>query len=88
MSESVDERYPEHAKLLARKADHAVLVNFLSWVEADTHYALVVVGEDGEPYAANLSAVVAEFFAVDQAAFEQEKRAMIEEIRAANERLP
>jgi len=86
--------YPEHEKLKEiqpkSQAIHEFLLEFLQ--DKGIFLANYMLDEDGEktdiivPVYKNLSELVAEFYEIDLNVIENEKRAMLDEIRKANEK--
>lgn len=82
MADSHAEKYPEHAKARAVKRDSQVIGEFLEEMGTrgyelctyDRHHA------EYEPQQ-NIEKVLAEYFGIDQAKLEQERLAMLAEVR-------
>ena len=70
--------YPEHEKLEAVQAESQAIGQFLD----EGPYTLCVA-RDGRfwPVHKSISAILAEWFGIDQGALEQEKRAMLDVMR-------
>ena len=87
-------KYPEHEKLKEIQENSQACANFLDWLQNDKG---VVLGKyktikdwderDTErllPTHVNIQNLLAEYFEIDQAKLEQEKRAILDEIRKNN----
>ncbi len=92
-----DIKYPEHAKLTARNHETEIIHEFLEWLsyEKRTHLArhfkdVPGLGRSGGDFSMILlgqqtrDAFMAEYIGVDTKVIEQEKRAMLDELRALN----
>lgn len=94
--------YPQHQKLAARRDEHKAIVRFLNWIDqSETYRIRVDQMQDPNPdipfetdeqrwrQLSHISAfndLIADFFEIDRTAFEQEKMAMLDEMRAGRER--
>lgn len=83
MSES---KYPEHDKAEKIKNLSQACGEFLEWLQDEKGVHLASYG-DGELYQVDqsVSSLLAEFFGIDEKKLEAEKRAMLAEMRRANE---
>jgi hypothetical protein len=85
-------KYPEHDKLQAVQEESQTIGEFLDLgpYMLCEHYA--INPETGSPYIEphwmpvrkSISDILAEYFEIDQNKLEEEKRAMLDEMRAAN----
>lgn len=85
-------RYPEHTKLQALGGKNQVIGQFIEWLE-EKGYIIAEWGTDSPdddrsehrlyPLGRGPQSYIAEYFQIDPAKIEQEKRAMLTEIRAA-----
>lgn len=66
--QTFEERFPLHAKMKERRAEHEVLLDFFDW--AQNTNALVLTDRDVEE-------MFADYFEVDAKAFEAEKEDML-----------
>ena len=91
--EEVMSDYPEHDKLKEISDKSQAIGDFIEWLRAEKELVLCEVvpnmasGFAGLYYTAahcSTTALLAEFFEIDQSKIEKEKRAMIEEMRKAN----
>ncbi len=86
------EKYPEHIKLKAENHKTEIIHQFLEWVREEHGHELCSVYSRGgaidfDTITTNeCDALLAEFIGVDLDKIEAEKRAMIDEMRALNER--
>ena len=94
-------RYPEHAKLSARRDEHKAIVQFLQWLEASEKYRVhVEVKLDPDPdepfeneedrwwrvrHTGGVAEMIAEFFDVDPEVLEREREQMIEDARSGGD---
>jgi hypothetical protein len=79
-----DALYPEHAKLKLIAEQSQVVGEFMDWL-GEKDIALVSFADyrdDGIPVP--WRPLLAEYFGIDEKVIEQEKRAMLDAIRAAN----
>ena len=78
--------YPEHAKLEAVAAESQAIGDFLGWME-EQKILLSKYGKLGElhPYREPKEKLLAQFFGIDAAKLEAEKRAMLDEFKATND---
>ncbi len=84
LEKNFTERYPEHEKLKAVRTEHRAVCVFLEWLDTTKEYDLRDRGS-GYPITQRHEALIAEFFEIDMQKFEQEKVAMLEKIRSAQE---
>jgi len=82
-------KYPEHEKLTAKKNWHLAVTHFLSFLMEtgrSVHKESNKDEENGLPICIRQrpEKLIAEFFEIDEGLFEQEARAMIEEIYKMN----
>lgn len=70
--------YPEHEKLQAVRSESQSCGEFLEWLEANDH--VEVTSRKG------VTTLLAEFFEIDEAKLEKEKRQMIDDMRDAQEK--
>lgn len=77
--------YPEHDKLNAVKDQSQAIGEFLDWLRDEKGIMLARFGEGGDlyPYPRSTQDMLAEFFDIDLAEIEKEKRDMLEKIRNA-----
>lgn len=80
--------YPEHAKLLKDKAGHAAICEFIDFLLDEKRWAICELGtyDRWQPIRRSRAEIVAAFYDVDMVAFEEEKQAMLDKIRAAREK--
>lgn len=87
MMNDIPIKYPEHEKLLKVKDQSQVCGEFLDWLQGGG-YHLGRYNEEGTRLythtVPHLTKLLAEFFQIDQAKLEEEKRAMLDELRAAH----
>lgn len=78
--------YPEHDKLSARKAEHEVLTDFLSWLDSQSRYVVGqwIVDDIDELSDREREEMLAKYLGVNRNAFMVEKNAMLEEHRRIN----
>lgn len=90
MENDIAEKYPEHAKLKERWAEHQHIKEFCWFLQAngllyrrkeveggrDTYWALGDV---------DIAKVISEYFGIDHQEFQKEKREMLKEIRQNHE---
>ena len=83
--------YPEHDKLTAIQAQSQKIGEFLEWLQCDKHVRLLgeygsKTTEEGEPVYVPIrqskQQLLAEFFEIDLAKLEEEKRQMLAKCRA------
>ena len=86
MADEID-KWPEHTKLQAISDKSQVCGEFLDWLQ-EQGYHLGRYNEEGTRLYTHtvpmVTKLLAEFFEIDQAKIEDEKRAMLDEIRAAH----
>jgi hypothetical protein len=83
--EEHDKKYPEHVKLRAVKDDSQKIGAFLDWLLNERH--LVLCDSDGNelhPTDMRIEALLGLYFEVDLEKLEEEKLAMIDEMRKIN----
>ncbi len=82
--------YPQHEKLKARSTEHEAIAEFLEFLEFK-NYAIGFWDGNWEGYTlpkfttVKFPKLLAEFFDIDQTAFEKEENQMLEDIRRRNE---
>lgn len=79
VQEELDQKYPEHRKLSAVSDESQAIGRFLD----ESPYVLCEWDEDAQEFVQifkPLNEVLADFFGIDQAKIEAEKRAMIDEM--------
>lgn len=88
------ERYPEHEKLHKIKDQSQTIGQFLEWTGEKGWHLAEYVEEYEEldwdmlmPIRRSITDLLAEYFGIDQNRLEAEKRQMLDEIRAENERI-
>jgi hypothetical protein len=77
--------HPEHDKLRAVMDDSSTICHFLHWLASERGLGIGRWSEDGmhlEPLTIGLEWLVAEYFEIDLAKIEGEKRVMVAELRA------
>lgn len=76
--------YPEHDKLRMVKNKSQAIHEFMIWLQEEHHYflAFFASGERIHPVQKDLTKLVAEFLDIDLDALEDEKRKMLEGLRA------
>ncbi len=83
------EKYPEHAKLDEVKHLSQAIYDFLEWCDKKgwqlMEYHKSFDGQAGYPIRASRRDLLAEHFEIDQKRLEDEKRAMLDAIRAADD---
>jgi hypothetical protein len=93
------DKYPEHTKLQALQGESQKLGDFLTWLREEQGVTLCTLEEGRvlrgalgrdtrddpsyQPWGKNIEKVLALYFEVDTERLESEKRAMLDEIRAA-----
>jgi DNA polymerase III epsilon subunit-like protein len=77
--------YPEHQKLIALEGKNDTVGQFIEWL-ADSNYVICEYDQMGRyhPVSRPITSWLAQYFGIDPAKIEQEKRAMIDLIRAAD----
>lgn len=77
--------YPEHEKLKALQGANQIVGNFIEWL-GEAGYVIAKYDDIGDLWSANRSIdrLLAEHFEIDLDKLEEEKVAMLEEIRKAN----
>lgn len=78
--------YPEHEKLKLVADKSQAIGEFLEWAEGRGIVLASWCREDSEllhPFPGRKIGLLAEFFEIDEAGLEQEKRAMLQALRAA-----
>ncbi len=82
-----EDRFPEHAKLTAISDQSQAIGEFVDWLQ-EAHGAFLCHYEDDGQFPRALQMpirkLLAEFFEIDQDKIEDEKRAMLDTIRADN----
>lgn len=81
----MDIKTPECDKMLAIVSKSQLIGEFLCWLDEEKGVDLMVLGDHGinyEPFYYNTAELLAEFFDIDLDKVEQEKRAILEEIRS------
>ncbi|QGZ16778.1 hypothetical protein PBI_DEWDROP_131 [Microbacterium phage Dewdrop] len=92
MSVDIATEYPEHEKLKAISGKSQEIGQFLEWMQSEKGYQVGIFGDadSGEnpdrlyPTYLNIQELLADYFEIDLKVIEQEKRAMLDSIRAAN----
>lgn len=86
ISTPVPATYPEHQKLKALGGAREAVQNFLDFLLDETGFELAerTVGDLLVPASIRREELMARFFEIDLHALENEKQAMLEEIRRAN----
>lgn len=87
-----DEKYPECAKLLAASKESQAQGEFLAWLQEEKAFVLAEWDEEEDieraglvPVCARIEDLLAEFHGIDMTKVENERRAMLEEMRKAHE---
>lgn len=81
--------YPEHEKLLKVKDEIETISGFLEWI-GEKNLEICFIGDDDRgileriPIQQTKGALIGEYFGIDDAQIEKEKREMIESIRRDN----
>jgi hypothetical protein len=81
--------YPEHDKLHAVKDQSQAIGSFLDWLQNERKPRTVLAIHEWDewvPTNERIEALLAEYFEIDLKKLEEEKRAMLDELRKANER--
>jgi hypothetical protein len=84
--------YPEHDKLSAVKDKSQAIGEFLEWLDYEKNYRICSLCENDDPWRSEEyvpifttnEKLLAEFFCIDLNKLEQEKRKMLDELRAQN----
>lgn len=77
--------YPEHVKLKAIQAKSQACGEFLEWLdERGIELGCWAEGRF-DPYSYRKTSLLAEFFGIDERKIEEEKRAMLDEMRRMND---
>lgn len=80
------DKYPEHEKLKEIQPDSQKIGEFLEWLQDEKRLELChFVGDELVPSYTSKMQLLAEFFEIDQKKIEEEKQAMIDEMRRLNE---
>jgi hypothetical protein len=81
-------KYPENAKLGRVAGKTQAIGEFVDWLEAEKGIHLAVWASDTRmvPAGASIQNLLAEWAGIDQNKLEDERRAMLAAVRAANER--
>jgi hypothetical protein len=85
----VEVKYPEHEKLKARQRDVGLLGEFYDFLTQEKGWDIAEFRDDANrywPIAARPDEIIGLFLGVDPKKLEQEKRAMLAEIRGAQPR--
>lgn len=86
MTDDFATKYPEHAKLEARKAEQEIIDDFLHWLD-DKNIHLCEWDYDEDAYTPNsgwgYANILADYFGIDRNKFSAEKDRMLEEYREA-----
>jgi len=88
--DAIDIPHPECDKALAVKADCQIIGQFLEWVYNSKGYEFGVWAEEGDyseglsPTNSKIDDLLAEYFEIDQKKIEEEKLALLAEIRRRN----
>lgn len=81
--------YPEHDKLAAVKDNSQVIGEFLDWLQNEQSIALCkATGPDHCPFQPihhGIQSILADYYDIDLDVIEQEKQAMLTEMRNLNE---
>lgn len=94
MTETFEEKYPEHVKMKPLTERSQIIGEFLDWLQHERDTALCELRDLGSdewwpekqyiPISKGIEALLAEYYDVDMKVIEQEKREMIKELREAN----
>lgn len=79
--------YPEHEKLQKITLQSQACGEFLDWLQSEKGVTLCTYNKSYEqfyPLRVSITEVLGEFFEIDLEKIEQEKRAMLDEIRRQN----
>lgn len=78
--------YPEHDKLTLVHEKSQAIGEFIDWLGSEKFIHLLTYVDDSVGYvpAGNIQDLLAEFFDIDLKVIDQEKRAMIEQLRTAH----
>lgn len=74
-------KYPEHEKLAAMRDEHATLCEFLEWLSFRPAAGVAEIDEDHNVRWIPHEEIIAAYFEIDRAAFEEEKRQILDKIR-------
>lgn len=85
MAGPTEPKHPEHLKLKAVKDRTQCVGDFLEWLD-ETKGLRLTYRQNDLPFAGNFNDLLAEYFEIDLKKLEAEKREMLEEQRAINER--
>jgi hypothetical protein len=77
-------KYPEHEKLRPIQPYSQKIGDFLEWLGQEGYHLAKYENERLWPSHESISSLLARFFEIDQDKLEQEKLAMIDELRRAN----
>jgi len=81
-------KYPAHAKLHAVRTASQVIGRFLDWMEHERRPGIgLYIWQNGEyvPACIPIDKLLGEYFGIDTVKLEEEKLAMLDELRAAHE---
>ena len=82
--------YPEHDKVRAVKTESQAIGGFIEWLAEQGIFMCTrrrhgMIGDDLLPVGESIEVLLARYFKVDLEKFENEKRAMLEKLRAAQD---
>lgn len=86
---SAEEKYPEHMKLQKVVDKSQAIGEFLDWLTGEQGYVIAEFDEKYDQYVPMHQPIqgwLSRYFDIDQNVIEQEKRAMLDEMRAAFEK--
>ena len=82
--------YPEHEKMHAVKDESQKLGTFLDWMFNERNWDLCYVNDDADYQLVEdghqIQKILAEYFDIDLSKIEEEKQAMLEDLRRASEK--
>jgi 1-aminocyclopropane-1-carboxylate deaminase/D-cysteine desulfhydrase-like pyridoxal-dependent ACC family enzyme len=88
MGPRVEPKYPEHEKMAKVQEKSQAIGEFIDWLEMNNRYICEYTGGRFGEYSPDrvpINRRLAEFFGIDLNIIEAEKKAMLAEIRQANE---
>lgn len=81
--------YPEHDKMRVIAKQSQTIGEFLAWAQNEKGWALCHLDQNEQEYMPvykSITVLLAEYFEIDLNRVEDEKRQMLDELRAANDR--
>lgn len=83
-TEGQTERYPECRKWASIVGEKRSIENFLEWCREEHNATLIAEQLEGRFTVSSLETLLREYFEIDSKKLEEERQAMIEELRSGN----